>query len=165
MNSIRRVPGIRGAGIALAFGIALICGAVAAQGEAPAGARAASAAGASRTGEAGGTPAVVAAAAGNTPVARYLEDPTAMRRGKLLFIGSCGAYCHSTKNVERDAPSLFDCAWRYGGSDQEIHDSIANGVPNTRMPGWKGVLPEGDDDIWKLVAYLRSASTCGAPGA
>lgn len=134
---------MRGTGIALAIGAALFGCAVMAQ--------------------EGALDPAATGAAGNTPVAGYLADPAALRRGKLLFIGSCGAYCHSTKNVERDAPSLFDCEWRYGGSEQQIHDSIANGVQNTRMPAWKGVLPEGDDDIWKLVAYLKSTSTCGAP--
>ena len=37
---------------------------------------------------------------------------------------------------------------------------ISNGVPGTRMVGYKGVLPEGDTDIWKLVAFLRADSTC-----
>jgi mono/diheme cytochrome c family protein len=84
-------------------------------------------------------------------------------RGKKIFIGTCGAYCHSTHNVERDAPSLFDCDWKDGGSDEQIFKSISDGVPGTRMPAWKGALPEGDDDIWRVVAYLRSASTCTTP--
>ena len=82
--------------------------------------------------------------------------------GDKIFVGTCGAYCHSTHDVERDAPSLFDCEWKHGGSDQEIFNSIANGVPGTRMPGWGKALPQGDDDVWRVVAYLRSASTCAA---
>ena len=95
-----------------------------------------------------------------SPAAKYLKDPTAVNRGRLIFVGTCGAYCHSTHDVERDAPSLFDCEWKHGSSDQQIFDSIANGVPGTRMPAWKGALPQGDDDIWRVVAYLRSASEC-----
>jgi mono/diheme cytochrome c family protein len=95
-----------------------------------------------------------------SPAARYLRDPAAVNRGKRIFIGTCGAYCHSTHNVERDAPSLFDCEWKDGGSDEAIFKSISEGVPGTRMPAWKGALPQGDDDIWRVVAYLRSASTC-----
>ena len=92
--------------------------------------------------------------------AAYLRDPAAVDRGRRIFIGTCGAYCHSTHNVERDAPSLFDCTWVHGGSDEEIFKSIADGVPNTRMPAWKGSLPQGDDDLWRVVAYLRSVSEC-----
>jgi cytochrome c oxidase cbb3-type subunit 3 len=95
-----------------------------------------------------------------SPAARYLKDPEAVDRGRRIFIGTCGAYCHSTHDVERDAPSLFDCEWKHGGTDEQIFKSIAEGIPNTRMPAWKGALPQGDDDIWRVVAYLRAASTC-----
>jgi mono/diheme cytochrome c family protein len=98
-----------------------------------------------------------------SPAAAYARDPAAVTRGHQIFVGTCGAYCHSTHDVERDAPSLFDCTWKHGGSDEAIFKSISEGIPNTRMPPWKGALPEGDDDIWRVIAYLRSASTCQAP--
>ncbi len=104
--------------------------------------------------------AALACKPSESPAAKYLRDPEAVNRGRLIFIGTCGAYCHSTHDVERDAPSLYDCEWKHGGSDQEIFASISAGIPNTRMPAWKGALPQGDDDIWRLVAYLRSASEC-----
>jgi mono/diheme cytochrome c family protein len=99
-------------------------------------------------------------AAPESPAARFARDPAAVDRGRRIFIGNCGAYCHSTHHVERDAPSLFDCAWKHGGSDAEIFKSISDGVRGTRMPAWKDALPEGDDDVWRVIAYLRSASTC-----
>ena len=57
---------------------------------------------------------VAAACAGSTgppptPAQLYLADPAALTRGKLLFTGSCGGYCHPTKPGNRDAPYLFDC--------------------------------------------------------
>ena len=98
-----------------------------------------------------------------SPAAKLANDPAAIDRGRRIFIGTCGAYCHSTHDVERDAPSLFDCEWKNGGSDEQIFHSISEGIPGTRMPAWKGALPEGDDDIWRVVAYLKSASTCATP--
>ncbi len=95
-----------------------------------------------------------------SPAAIYEQDPAAVRRGRLLFTGTCGGYCHSTSPGNRDAPYLFDCTWKHGGSDQEVFISIAEGVPDTRMPAWQGKMPEGDDDLWKLVAYLRSKRSC-----
>ncbi len=92
--------------------------------------------------------------------ARFARDPAAVERGRRIFIGTCGAYCHSTHDVQRDAPWLFGCEWKHGGSDDEIFRSISAGVPGTRMPAWGGALPQGDDDIWRVIAYLRSASTC-----
>jgi mono/diheme cytochrome c family protein len=104
------------------------------------------------------------ARAPESPAAAFQRDPAAVARGRSIFIGTCGAYCHSTQNVERDAPSLFDCEWKHGGSDAQIFASISDGVAKTRMPGFKGALPQGDDDIWRVIAYLRSASAC-KPGA
>ncbi len=99
-----------------------------------------------------------------SPAAAYLEDPAALRRGKLLFRGTCGGYCHPTKPASRDAPYLFDCHWKRGGSDGEIFVSISSGIPETRMRGWGGKLPERDADIWRLVAYIRSESSCSVSG-
>jgi mono/diheme cytochrome c family protein len=96
-----------------------------------------------------------------SPAVAFAKDPAAVKRGKGLFIGTCGAYCHSLHDGARgDVPDLFDCAWKNGASDEEVFLVISNGVPGTRMAPYKGVLPEGDTDIWKLVAFLRVESTC-----
>lgn len=91
-----------------------------------------------------------------SPADHYLHDPAALQRGKSLFVGTCGAYCHSTHKDARDAPYLFDCQWLHGGSDAQVFHTISTGVPKTRMIGFGGKLPEGDDDIWKLVAFLKA---------
>lgn len=101
-----------------------------------------------------------AARAAATPVAVYATDPLALKRGRGLFIGSCGGYCHSLEPVRRDAPDLFDCVWLHGGADREIFHTISTGVPNTRMLGFGSSLPEGESDIWKLIAFLRQRSRC-----
>ena len=99
-----------------------------------------------------------------SPAIAFEQDPAAVKRGKSLFIGTCGAYCHSMHDGARgDVPDLFDCAWKNGASDEQIFIAISNGVPGTRMVGYKGVLPDGDTDIWKLVAFLRVESTCAKP--
>jgi len=99
-----------------------------------------------------------------SPAVLFESDPDALRRGRLLFTGTCGGYCHPTKPGNRDAPYLFDCVWKHGGTDHEIYTSISEGVPDTRMRGWGGKMPQGDDDIWKVVAYLRSKRTCEQAG-
>ena len=94
----------------------------------------------------------------STPADAFRADPEALKRGKSLFAGICAGYCHSPA-VEREAPYLFDCTWTHGsGGDQEIFDIIASGVPTTAMIGFKGKLPEGDDDIWRLVAHITASS-------
>jgi mono/diheme cytochrome c family protein len=91
-----------------------------------------------------------------SPADVFAKDPAAVKRGKGIFVGTCAAYCHSLKKDNRDAPYLFDCQWLHGGSDAEIHNTIVNGVPGTRMVGFGNGFPQGDDDVWRVVAYLKT---------
>lgn len=101
---------------------------------------------------------LLGACGSSTPADAYREDAEALKRGKALFVGTCAGYCHSPA-VERAAPYLFDCTWLHGsGTEQELFDVIAKGVPNTAMLGFQGKLPEGDADIWRLVAYIKDSS-------
>jgi mono/diheme cytochrome c family protein len=99
-----------------------------------------------------------APAAAADPVPQLLRSPADVARGKSLFAGTCGAYCHKMTNAPADAPFLFDCDWLFGGSDEQIFHTITHGVPNSRMVPFGGAIP--DQDIWRIVAYLRSASQC-----
>lgn len=104
-----------------------------------------------------GIAALLAGCGEAPPSERYLNDPAALKRGMGLFTGTCGAYCHSMKSDVGDAPFLFDCQWKNGsGSDADVFCVIYDGVPGTRMVGFGGKMPEGDEDIWKIVAFLRS---------
>ena len=103
----------------------------------------------------------VAACAPTSPADAFRSDPEAIRRGKSLFVGTCAGYCHTTVPTDRDAPYLFDRIWQHGGTDQEIFDTIAGGVPGTTMIPFKGKLPQGDDDIWRLVAYITTTAADG----
>ena len=91
----------------------------------------------------------------NSLVQAYMEDSDAVSRGRMLFVGTCAGYCHRTTNQASDAPFLFDSIWIHGGSDQEIFDTVTNGIPNTRMIGFGTNFPEGENDLWKIIAYLR----------
>lgn len=104
-----------------------------------------------------------AAAPGATP--SPFQSPADIARGKALFTGTCGAYCHrpstpAAREAASDAPSLFDCDWKHGGADAQIFQTITKGVEGTRMVAFGGALP--DDDIWRIIAYLRSGSQCPA---
>lgn len=90
-----------------------------------------------------------------TLVETFMADADAVARGRALFVGTCSGYCHKTANVQSDAPYLFDDSWLHGGSDQEIFDTVSNGVPNTRMIAFGSSFPEGENDLWKIIAYLR----------
>jgi cytochrome c len=50
-------------------------------------------------------------------------------------------------------PSLVDGRWRYGGTDDEVFDSIFYGRPKG-MPAYGGVV--GADGVWMIVSYLKA---------
>ena len=108
--------------------------------------------------------AATTATASDSPAAAYAKDPEAVRRGRLIFVGTCGAYCHGIHGGTRgDVPDLFDCEWKHGGMDADIFHTIATGVPGTRMVGFKDSFPEKEVDVWKVVAFLRANSNCKQP--
>ncbi|HAG72223.1 MAG TPA: hypothetical protein DCL66_08480 [Gammaproteobacteria bacterium] len=93
-----------------------------------------------------------------SPADVYMTDPEAVKRGKLLFVGTCAGYCHKLTPERVDALYLFDCEWKHGSSDQEIFNTVTMGVPNTRMVGFGTGFPEGENDLWKIIAFLRTNS-------
>ncbi|MEE2777573.1 MAG: c-type cytochrome [Acidobacteriota bacterium] len=98
------------------------------------------------------------APAETTPASAYLADEAALKRASQLFRAVCTGYCHTTEGAGREAPDLFDCESMHGGSDQEVFTVITGGLPNTQMQAFGGKLP--DEDLWRIVAYLRANSTC-----
>jgi len=94
----------------------------------------------------------------------FAGDAQAIADGKKHFEGVCAGYCHVTESSTRpgQCPSLFDCEWKNGAKDADIFRIMSDGVPKTQMIGFKGRLP--DEMLWKIVAYLRSASKCQQDG-
>jgi mono/diheme cytochrome c family protein len=98
----------------------------------------------------------------------FASDTKAIAEGKGVFEGVCAGYCHATEKISRPggrAPSLFDCEWKHGADDAAVFKTLSVGVPKTEMIGFKGRLP--DDMLWKIIAYVRSASQCkdGTPAS
>lgn len=89
----------------------------------------------------------------------FRADPQALERGQALFLGSCANFCHgliAEDELENDASFLFDCQWNHGDTDEEIFNVVTTGIPNTRMVGFGDNFPEGEDDLWKIIAYIRN---------
>jgi mono/diheme cytochrome c family protein len=91
-----------------------------------------------------------------TPVQAFMLDPVALERGEALFAGTCAGYCHALTPGDSDASFLFDCDWQHGDGDEEIFAVVSDGIPDTRMVGFGNNFPDGDDDKWKIIAYLRA---------
>jgi cytochrome c oxidase cbb3-type subunit 3 len=85
----------------------------------------------------------------------YEGDAQRLAEGAKLYIGYNCIDCHGADGSGFMGPSFQDSRWHYGGSAGEVFQSIYEGRPEG-MPAWGGRI--GDDQIWRLVAYVRSLS-------
>jgi putative heme-binding domain-containing protein len=73
-------------------------------------------------------------------------------RGRELYNESC-TVCHGLDGEVGDrAPALAAARSYVRRSDAELFDAVRNGIPGTGMPP-TGL---GDQDVWRVVAYIRS---------
>lgn len=77
-----------------------------------------------------------------------------LSQGKKLFTWFNCNGCHGSGGGGM-GPALIDDRWIYGGSIENIVQTIREGRPNG-MPSFRGRLP--DDQIWELAAYVRAMS-------
>jgi cytochrome c oxidase cbb3-type subunit 3 len=71
------------------------------------------------------------------------HNPSLVSSGAQIFVDNC-ASCHGEAGQgdrEFGAPSLADAIWLYGGSQQNVSDSIARGRKGM-MPAWQTRLSE-----------------------
>lgn len=87
-------------------------------------------------------------------------DPTQAKRGRYLFVEYNCYGCHGGLAGGAMGPSLRDTTWKYGGTDEQIHASIADGRP-MGMPAWSGML--SDAQIKDIITYIRSIRTTAEP--
>ncbi|MGC2618390.1 MAG: c-type cytochrome [Acidobacteriaceae bacterium] len=97
------------------------------------------------------------------PVTRtnpFATDPVAMQDGRRLFDWYNCSGCHGGHGGGGMGPSLRDRVWLFGDRDDQIFDSIAQGRSDG-MPAWGTKIPT--DQIWQLVAYIKSMRTPQEP--
>jgi cytochrome c oxidase cbb3-type subunit 3 len=84
----------------------------------------------------------------------YGDNAYAVSQGQQLFnFYNCNG-CHSNGGGGM-GPPLMDDEWIYGSSPRNIFETIVQGRPNG-MPSFGGRIP--DQNVWELVAYVRSLS-------
>jgi cytochrome c oxidase cbb3-type subunit 3 len=81
--------------------------------------------------------------------------------GQVLFEQMNCSGCHANGGGAI-GPALMDDEWIYGSLPNQIFATIAEGRPNG-MPAWKYRL--NNQQIWQLVAYVRSLSGLTPKGA
>jgi cytochrome c oxidase cbb3-type subunit 3 len=83
------------------------------------------------------------------------KDPAAMTTARNLFALNCSS-CHgSDARGAKGFPNLTDEDWLWGGSEQTVYQTIAQGR-NNAMPGWGAVL--GADGVEQVMAFVLSLS-------
>src|SRR3954466_4292679 len=72
--------------------------------------------------------------------------------GRQLYNTSC-TVCHGMEGTVGDrGPALAAARRHLRTSDDDLFNAIRNGIPGTLMPPAQGP----DNDVWKIVAYIRS---------
>ncbi len=91
---------------------------------------------------------------GKTYTAEELRRSDWINDGMEKFNSAC-TYCHGSKGQGGKVKSFTE---RTGWKPETIHDVITNGRIRGAnvMPPWGGSM--SDDEIWKLVAYIKSLS-------
>jgi putative heme-binding domain-containing protein len=87
-------------------------------------------------------------------------DPASAQVGRGIFRIYCSP-CHGIRGEGGKGPSLLQGTLHSGGSDAELYQAIAAGIPGTEMPGFGGALTA--DGVWRVVAFLRSVNQPGTP--
>lgn len=88
-----------------------------------------------------------------TPIPDLAKDPAAMATGRRLFVSNC-AVCHGADgHGSRGFPNLADSIWHWGGSPEQIEQTITQGR-QAAMPPWGPAL--GEDGVKAVATYVRS---------
>lgn len=87
----------------------------------------------------------------------YEGNLAAIEEGKRLYNQFNCVGCHAAGGGAI-GPALMDKKWLYGSDPTAIFNTIAEGRPRG-MPSFRDKIPE--DDMWKIVAYVRSLGGLG----
>lgn len=87
-----------------------------------------------------------------------LDTPRDAELGRMTFVTSGGcSYCHANDGTGGRGANLTNGEYRFGGSDEQLFETIRNGIPGSDMPPTRGPDPE----IWQLVAFVKRLGSQG----
>jgi cytochrome c oxidase cbb3-type subunit III len=87
-------------------------------------------------------------------------SPTAVADGRVLYSRACES-CHGPAGQGDRGPALNTARLVHGNEDSELFRTIRAGVPGSQMPPFGGL---NDQQVWQLVAYVRSLQGAAPPG-
>ena len=86
----------------------------------------------------------------------YTGVPEAIKQGRTLYLRIGCSGCHGVGGGGEHGPSASDDEWKFGSDDETLSKLIKGEIPQQTMPAnlFGKELP--DEDVWKILAYVRS---------
>ena len=95
---------------------------------------------------------------GQSPEAKKLNPyngkPEAIQQGRTLWLQNGCSGCHGVMGGGGMGLPVIDDVWKFGSDDETLFKLIKGQIDAQTMPKIYTQLP--DDDIWKMIAYVRS---------
>ena len=88
------------------------------------------------------------------------KDASVVALGKQVFGQNCAA-CHRADAGGQIGPNLADDYWLHGGTLEQIHKTVVDGVLEKGMPPWGKVLKPNQLDA--VVAYVYTLRGTNPP--
>jgi cytochrome c oxidase cbb3-type subunit 3 len=103
-----------------------------------------------------GTPLQAQARQDPIPDTNPFSSDADIQQGQALFQTHC-SYCHGASGEGGRGADLTAGIYRRGGRDPELYASVRFGVPGSEM----GPVRATDDEVWKLVAFVKRIGSQG----
>ena len=100
------------------------------------------------------------AGASGEQLAAMTKDASVVALGKQVFGQNCAA-CHRADAGGQIGPNLADDYWLHGGTLEQIHKTVVDGVLEKGMPPWGKVLKPNQLDA--VVAYVYTVRGTNPP--
>ncbi|WP_018342729.1 c-type cytochrome [Cytophaga aurantiaca] len=91
-----------------------------------------------------------------------INEKHSSKKGQQVFSINCTA-CHGRQGEGGVGPNLTDNYWLHGSSNENIANTIINGVPDKGMIGWRYELTP--NEVGYLVSFLKSIKGTNPPNA
>ena len=84
----------------------------------------------------------------------YTGKPEAIQQGRTLWLQNGCSACHGVMGGGGMGSPVIDDVWKFGSDDQTVFKIIKGQIDAQTMPKIFNGL--SDDDVWKIIAYVRS---------
>jgi len=94
----------------------------------------------------------------------YADYASVAEEGHKIYMAAGCNGCHGGTGGGGMGPPLTNPVWVYGKDDDTLFRLIALGSDELQKPQM-GTVVKSDDDLWKLIAWIRSVNPSSAGGS